>query len=278
MAAPSDPSHLGPTGASELPSRSEHLETDTVTDVGSDVGSGAEQITEPTREPDMAQQLLERSGPAVLVNQFSSQLANVSPPRVLSIVETEHRTDPPADPPGADGLLIAEFLSGSEVGLRAVYDAHQRLVYSFCRRSLTPERAADATQETFLGAWRSRERFDPTRGSLAGWLLGIARFKVIDIMRLTTRLAESASDDRAEHGVDDEDLGRVAEHMLVARALEELPPRTRQLVRLAFYDDLTHAQIAEQCQLPLGTVKSDIRRGLIRLRRHMEGFDAAARP
>lgn len=222
-------------------------------------------------------------------------ISTESPPRVLSTLDDgADRSHQPADSQPADRRdtedtedaeldsdaerLVAGFLSGSEAGLRDVYDAHQRLVYSFCRRSLNPERAADATQETFLGAWRSRARFDPRRGSLPGWLLGIARFKVIDIMRITMKQAESAADDRVELGREDEDLGRIGEHMLVTAALEALPPRTQGLVRMAFYDDLTHAQIAEQCQLPLGTVKSDIRRGLIRLRRHLEGFDAAAQP
>ena len=220
----------------------------------------------------MSQQLMERSDPTVMSTQ--------SRPQVISIVDDDIvGTDGIAGEIGAaDDVLVAGFLSGSESGLRDVYDAHQRLVYSYCRRSLTPERAADATQETFLGVWRSRDRFDPTRGSLPGWLLGIARFKVIDIMRVTTKQAESAADQHPELGTDDEELGRVAEHMLVTTALEALPERTRELVRMAFFDDLTHAQIAEQCRLPLGTVKSDIRRGLIRLRRHLEGFDAAARP
>jgi RNA polymerase sigma-70 factor (ECF subfamily) len=183
------------------------------------------------------------------------------------------RTDLIEDP------LVAGFLSGDEAALRDVYQEHGKLVYSFCRRTLGPERAADATQEVFFAAWKSRERYRPEAGSLAGWLLGIARYKVIDVYRVESRNPVAGEEsNRPEVGAEHETLEATAQRMLVAEALSQLPERQKKMVRLAFYQDMTHSQIAEQFDLPLGTVKSDIRRGLEKLRRHLEGFDVALRP
>ncbi len=183
-----------------------------------------------------------------------------------------------------DGTELGlRFRDGDETALRDVYEAHGALVHSFCRRTLGAE-AADVTQEVFLEAWRNRHRFDASRGTIAGWLLGIARFRVIDALRAAGRRPELVADAGEQGGgtgplagtvADDLDtVTRMAERMLIATALEQLPERARQAVHMAFYEELTHTEIAERCGVPLGTVKSDIRRGLERLRRHLESFDA----
>ena len=177
------------------------------------------------------------------------------------------------------GTSIEErFRRGDETAMEAVYREHGSLVYTLCRRTLGPERAADTTQEVFLAAWRSRERFRPESGSLAGWLVGIARFKIIDLYRVEQRnpLAPEAAQ-AVDVGVDSPRVEDMAQRMVVAEALHSLPERSRRLIEHAFYDDMTHSQIAERYDMPLGTVKSDIRRGLERLRRHLEGFDHAPR-
>ncbi len=178
-----------------------------------------------------------------------------------------------------DASIARSLADGDESALKAAYDAHGRLVYSFCRRSLGPERAADATQEVFLAAWRSRERFRPESGTLPGWLLGIARFKVIDVMRSDGRapLPRDMTESDESSIADAAEVDRTAEQMLVADALHTLPERAQRMVRLAFFDDLTHAQISERCDVPLGTVKSDIRRSLTKLKAHLEGFHDASR-
>ena len=78
-----------------------------------------------------------------------------------------------------DDVAVA-FVAGEPDALRRVFDEHQRAVFTLRPEVRLPDQAADVTQEVFLAAWRSRERFDPAAGSLAGWLMGIARFKVID--------------------------------------------------------------------------------------------------
>lgn len=169
---------------------------------------------------------------------------------------------------GIDAVEAA-FAQGRENALRAAYDAHGPLVYSFCRRALGAERAKDVTQEVFVSAWRARDRFDSSRGSLAGWLMGIAKNRLVDNVRAEQRHAgRRAEADPGEMPVES-DVERVGDRMLVADALESLPERSRTVIELAYLSDLTHTQIAERTTLPLGTVKSDIRRGLASIRRHL---------
>lgn len=179
--------------------------------------------------------------------------------------------------------LARRFADGAPRTLEAVYAEHGALVHSFCRRSLDPARAADATQDVFLAAWRSRERYRPEAGTLGGWLLGIARFKVIDILRSDGRQPSLVADPAVgaattfDRPVEAGAVTSIGERMLVAEALAGLSERAREMVRLAFYEDLTHAEIAERTGVPLGTVKSDIRRGLEQMRRHLGGFDDVGR-
>ncbi len=178
----------------------------------------------------------------------------------------------------AVSTLESRFRDGDESAMEDVYREHGSLVYSLCRRTLGPDRAADTTQEVFFAAWKSRERYNPESGSLAGWLVGIARFKIIDLYRVEKRnplAPESAQ--AVDVGVESAGVEEMAQRMVIAEALASLPDRSRRMVEHAFYEDLTHSQIAERYGLPLGTVKSDIRRGLERMRRQLEGFDHAVR-
>jgi RNA polymerase sigma-70 factor (ECF subfamily) len=147
-------------------------------------------------------------------------------------------------------------------------------VHSYCARSLGDrERAADCTQETFVSAWRARDRFDPTRGTLAGWLLGIARYRVLDIHRAAPRVPTPVEDVSTAPVAADPPQDQLADRLLVAHALESLPPVARQVVELAFYSELSQSEIADRLELPLGTVKSHMRRALLRLRTHLEAGD-----
>ena len=163
----------------------------------------------------------------------------------------------------------AAFAEGGIDALERAYEAHGTMVYTMCRRALGPDIAADATQEVFVSAWRARAQYQPDRGSLAGWLTGIARNRIVDVLRSQQRqkvVGAVETDIIASPGAVDDVLDRV----LLNDALERLGPPAKQLIELAFFESLTHAEIAERTDLPLGTVKSDIRRGLARLRRHME--------
>jgi RNA polymerase sigma-70 factor (ECF subfamily) len=176
-----------------------------------------------------------------------------------------------ADRPDDDAAAEAAFVAGDADALRLAYDAHGRLVFTLCQRSLGPETAADVTQEVFVAAWQARRQFDPQRGSLAGWLVGIARNKVIDSLRAQARRPALAREGVAtDPPVLPGAVDALADRLLLADAMADLPDRAKKVIQLAFYEDLTHPEIAERTALPLGTVKSDIRRGLQRMRRHLE--------
>jgi RNA polymerase sigma factor (sigma-70 family) len=172
-----------------------------------------------------------------------------------------------------DGTLAEAFRGGDPVALRQVYDRFGRAVFHLAVRSLgSGADAEDITQTTFVAAWQGRETFDPDRGSLLGWLLAIARRKVIDRLRAAAREHRLAETVRAlpEPVVAEAGADRVVDRLVVADELARLPAEQRRVLELAFYDDLTHQQIAAVTGLPLGTVKSHLRRGMARLRQRLE--------
>ena len=183
-------------------------------------------------------------------------------------------------PVGAGDDVAARFAAGDESALREAYDAHGALVFAFCSRNLASRAdAEDATQQVFVAAWQGRDRFDAEKGSLPGWLLGIARHKVSDVVRasgrrdaLVERQASAVGTGAAgaTAGAVGDSPDAVLDRLVVAHALAALPDEQRRTLELAFYDDLTHTQIAQVLGLPLGTVKSHIRRGLGRLRASIE--------
>ena len=176
-----------------------------------------------------------------------------------------------------DGALAEAFRGGDPTALRQVYDRFGGPVFHLAQRGLSSGAdAEDVTQTTFVAAWQGRETFDPDRGSLLGWLLAIARRKVVDRLRAVARerrvadavraLPEPVTTDAApDRGVD-----RVLDRLVISDELARLPGEQRRVLELAFYDDLTHQQIAAVTGLPLGTVKSHLRRGMARLRLRLE--------
>ncbi len=183
-------------------------------------------------------------------------------------------------PDEEDESLVVAFCSGDEGALRELYDRYGALVYRIAAAMLpTAADAEEVTQITFVSAWQGRHTFDRTVGTLAGWLVGIVRRRAIDRLRVARRerlVAEAVLSD-AEHAEDRAySPERVVDRMLVADELGRLPDRQRQVLELAFFDDLTHAQIAALTGMPLGTVKSNLRRGLQQLRRRWEVVNVVA--
>ncbi|GAA0713833.1 sigma-70 family RNA polymerase sigma factor [Dactylosporangium roseum] len=180
-------------------------------------------------------------------------------------------------PTGETDELAAAFQRGDDV-LGLVYQRYAPAVFHLATRTLsTTADAEDVTQGTFVAAWQGRAGFDPARGTLLGWLLGIARRKVVDHLRAAGRYDRAAQS--ARHSVPavatEPPADEVVDRLVLADELAKLPPEQRRVLHLAFYDDLTHSQIAAVTDLPLGTVKSHLRRGMARLRERWE-VDVAA--
>jgi RNA polymerase sigma-70 factor (ECF subfamily) len=176
-------------------------------------------------------------------------------------------------PDAVERDLAAAFRRGEQETLRAVYDRYGPLVYGIARACLpTAADAEDVTQATFVSAWQGRAGFDPDFGTLSGWLVGIARRRSIDRLRVLQRESRAATSVRPAPGeqVSPAEQERVVERLVVAEQLARLPEEQRMLLELAFFDDLTHQQISTLTGIPLGTVKSRLRRGVMSLRRRWE--------
>ena len=150
------------------------------------------------------------------------------------------------------------------------WDSCGALAYLYCRRALTDvEQAADCTQRR---SWRVavRDRFDPAKAGWRGGSWASPDIRV-DGFRSSGRRPVPVGDLPAVADSARSDDDRLVDRLLVAQALTVLPDVPRQVVELAFYSDLTQMQIAETLDMPLGTVKSHMRRALLSLRAHLEG-------
>jgi RNA polymerase sigma factor (sigma-70 family) len=174
-----------------------------------------------------------------------------------------------------ESSLVTSFQAGDERALATVYERWARLVYGMSLRSLgNSADAEDVTQKVFVAVWLGRATFDPTRSRISAWLVGIAKNMIADAheRRARDRRDREALIQSLDREVTDwpDDM---AERLVVADALADLPETPLRIMRLAFYDRLTHTQIATRLDLPLGTVKSHIRRSLDRLRTRLEVSD-----
>jgi RNA polymerase sigma-70 factor (ECF subfamily) len=173
----------------------------------------------------------------------------------------------------------AAFAAGREQALAEAYRQFAPLLHTLALRSLGSRAAAeDATQEVFIRAWRSRATYNPAAAPVPAWLVGIARNVIADAVAAAAR--EQRKVRAVAEGLPDPDHGGavaedMADRLLLDGELGRLGEPQGSIMRLAFYEDLTHEQIAHRLDLPLGTVKSHIRRSLSRLRHRLEVDNAA---
>jgi len=169
--------------------------------------------------------------------------------------------------------LLQRIAGGDPAAVRECIDQYGGLVWSIARRlSRTPSDAEDATQEVFLDIWRSAGRFDASQGSDKVFIAMIARRRLIDRLRKTSAEPPMEPVETLEAAAW-ADPGTASETAIeaeqAARALAELRPEQRQVLELGLLHGLTQSEIASRLSMPLGTVKSFMRRGLIQVREYM---------
>jgi RNA polymerase sigma factor (sigma-70 family) len=208
-------------------------------------------------------------GPAAL---FDADLADETGPDPEGAAEQPR----PLLAPDLDERQLLQWIERiaehDERALAALYDATLVRVYGLVLRIVRrPPLAEEVVEDAYFQVWRQAQRFDPARGRALTWLLRMARSRAIDALRREARFmhdrleAEQTPDTVAERSTDDL-LEAARGHAELHRALMLLNAQPRQLVALAFLRGLSHEEIASQTALPLGTVKSQIRRALITLR------------
>ncbi len=173
------------------------------------------------------------------------------------------------DPATASDEALVAALPERRDALATLYERHARGALGLALRMLGDREAAEeVVQEAFVALWRGAHTYEPARGSVRTWLLGIVHHRAIDRLRGRVSLAALPDDLGADPSAPDPWTlaAQRLDHAAVRQALDGLPPEQREAIELAYFTGLTQAQIAQMLRLPLGTVKGRMRLGLARLR------------
>jgi len=172
-----------------------------------------------------------------------------------------------------DQASLARIARGDQTAFAELYDRHARLVYSLALRILQDGAdAEDIVQEVFAQVWAQADRYDASRGAVAAWMLTLTRSRAIDKLRAKRARPEAATEANAAESVIDsaaaQDLELLSAEQVtrLQRALKELPDAQRTALELAYYEGLTHVEVAARLSEPLGTVKTRIRQAVMKLR------------
>lgn len=174
---------------------------------------------------------------------------------------------------GSDEQLMVRIADQDTAAFAALYDRYAPRLLGYLTRLLRDEAdAEDVLQTTMLQVWRKATLYDPARARAAAWLYVIARSRATDVLRRRRHLPSvDTAPERGETADLDAALRTEDVRADMQRAMRGLPENQRSAIRLAFYAGLTHAQVAERLDAPLGSVKTWIRRGMSRLRSSLEG-------
>jgi RNA polymerase sigma-70 factor (ECF subfamily) len=184
------------------------------------------------------------------------------------------------DDVSSDAALVRQLLRRDVRAFEQLYDRHSRIVYGLVLRILQQgSTAEEVVQDVFLQLWRNASRYQPSRGPFVPWLLTLARNRALDTLRLkserqrrredqTEELPQIAQVPQYEQALDEKRRAEV-----VRSLMSSLSAPQKKAIELAYFEGLSHSEIAEALHEPLGTVKSWIRNGLIRLK---EGLRAQA--
>jgi RNA polymerase sigma-70 factor, ECF subfamily len=193
--------------------------------------------------------------------------------RVISVVD-ETRLEPQVVGEYIDWRAATEtelsigFARGDEACLQEVFRRLAPLIYTIAYRTLdSSSDGEEITQEVFVSAWRARDNYQAEKGSLSGWLIGITRHRIADRQRARgrdLRLVQAVTNTTDQ--VQPETLSTLVDRIVLTEEIGRLPHPRGTILQLAFWEGRSYPQIAEQLDLPLGTVKSHARRALRHLR------------
>src|SRR2546422_432088 len=186
----------------------------------------------------------------------------------------------PKYPSTVDPTLLARVAKGDQEAFERLYEQTSSLLYTLVLRIVgKPADAADLLQEVYLEAWRKASNYDTARGAPLAWLVTLPRSRAIDWVRalaargknVTASLDDTPASDLVAQNADALDIRAANERQVLVRAsLKSLPPVQQQVIDLAFYEGLTHTEISERLNVPLGTIKTRIR--LDRSQGHIQAF------
>jgi RNA polymerase sigma-70 factor (ECF subfamily) len=170
-----------------------------------------------------------------------------------------------------DAALLARIVDRDERAVEELYHRYSGPLYSLAYQVTHADRfAQDVVQEVFVALWRDAARFDPARGNVAPWLFSLARHKAIDLVRRESTIRKRTADVDLELHEAEDDVDHATwlniRRQRVREAIEALSPIQREALELAFFQGLTHVEVAERLEIPLGTAKTRIRSALLRLR------------
>jgi RNA polymerase sigma-70 factor, ECF subfamily len=173
----------------------------------------------------------------------------------------------------ADAAAVARVADGDADALHELYARYGRIVYGLTYRlTRDAQLAEEATQDTFVTLWKRADTYDPQRAKVTTWLFVIARNRAIELVRSRARVPEPReSVEPPGEEANPADLIQIADDAeRIALAVAELPEGQLEAIQLAYFEGLSHTEIAERLGQPLGTIKSRIRLGLDRLRALLE--------
>ena len=206
-------------------------------------------------------------------NSGDMEIALEVPQPRLRAVSAETASPPPDVQDPSDAELLARVGEHDREAFEVLYGRYVRPVFSLALRRLGDRgHAEDAVQDAFAAIWRSASTYRPERGAAGGWLYTVARNAIVDRLRrngppVDAELPELRSGEPGPaQQAEEADVS-----WRVHRALEELEPREREVIELAYWSGMSQSEIAEYLSLPLGTVKTRTRSGLARLATVLEG-------
>ncbi len=195
----------------------------------------------------------------------ASQIAAIS----KTATEIQTKTEP------ADEELISAICKGEEYAIEMLYERYHRYAYSLAYRILRdPLAAEDIVQDAFLSIWRKASSYQVQHGSVHSWLQAIVHHRAIDKVRAaahrdqqwTPLLTDNEQDPPSEQPDVWEQTWQGEQHRMILSVMDQIPAEQRMVIELAYFGGYTHAEISEQCHIPLGTVKGRMRLGLQKMK------------